>query len=209
MTSVLASRATPKGSSTHRGAADPSSPDAWRSAVQLATSSPTAFADGRKIVHWRKHCYRNVGAPLPAGDCNYPDRPASGLSEAERRDIVGRSLERPDKFQPHTACRYTCRVRKNLHVAKEMSEQSTTIGELCQVEEALRSLKEKLESIQKFLPRPTKKRGLFNIGGTVLKSLFGTATLLDLQSLHETIDDLHRRQDSVTHSLHHQLTSIK
>jgi hypothetical protein len=65
------------------------------------------------------------------------------------------------------------------------------VGELRQIEEALRSLKAKLENIQRFLPRPTRKRGLLNIGGTILKSLFGTATVVDLQSVHETFRVLH------------------
>jgi hypothetical protein len=78
-----------------------------------------------------------------------------------------------------------------------------------QIEEAMRSLKEKLENIHRFLPRPKMKRGLLNIGGTILKSLFGTATFVDLRSLHETMDSLQRRQESVTHSLDRQLTYVK
>jgi hypothetical protein len=71
-------------------------------------------------------------------------------------------------------------LEANLHTARAATEQSTSIGEMRQIEEALRALTEKLAHIQRFLPRPTRKRGLLNIGGTILKSLFGTATVVDL-----------------------------
>jgi hypothetical protein len=90
----------------------------------------------------------------------------------------------------------------NLHAVREAAAQSTPIGET-------RALKEKLANIQIFLPRPTTKRGLLNVGGTILKTLFGTATVVDLQSLHHTMDSLQRRQEAVTHSLDRQLTYFR
>jgi hypothetical protein len=100
-------------------------------------------------------------------------------------------------------------LEKNLHAVREAATQSTSIGETRQVEEALHALQEKLANIQRFLPRPTRKRGLLNVGGTVLKTLFGTATVVDLQSLHNTMDGLQRRQETVTHSLNRQLTYFR
>jgi hypothetical protein len=93
--------------------------------------------------------------------------------------------------------------------AKEMADQSTSNGELRQVEAALNTLREKVTGIKRFLPRSIRKRGLFNIGGTILKHLFGTVTVLDLNALHATVEELHQRQDAVTHSLDRHLTYIK
>jgi hypothetical protein len=42
-----------------------------------------------------------------------------------------------------------------------------------------------------------------------LKSVFGTATVLDLDALHAVIDELHKKQDVVIHSLDSQLTYFK
>jgi hypothetical protein len=100
-------------------------------------------------------------------------------------------------------------LEENLHAAKITAEQTTSIGELRQVEMALHSIAEKLASVRRFLPRNSRKRGLFNIGGSILKSLFGTVTVLDLDGLHVTIDELHKKQDVVTHSLDRQVTYFK
>jgi hypothetical protein len=51
-------------------------------------------------------------------------------------------------------------LEMNLHTVRAATEQSTSIGEMRQIQQALRSLQEKLENSQRFLPRPTRKRGL-------------------------------------------------
>ena len=40
-----------------------------------------------------------------------------------------------------------------------------------------------------------------DIGGTVLKALFGTATITDVHQLHQTLDQLKSRNADITHSL--------
>jgi hypothetical protein len=42
-----------------------------------------------------------------------------------------------------------------------------------------------------------------------LKTIFGVATIWDLGELHTTVDELHRKQDDIVHSLNHQVTYIK
>jgi len=54
----------------------------------------------------------------------------------------------------------------------------------------LQTLDSKLLEFNKFLTRLDRRRGLLNIGGTVLKTLFGTATISDIQELHSVSDDL-------------------
>ena len=65
------------------------------------------------------------------------------------------------------------RLEKDLEITRESTAQSNSIGELKQVEEALQSARDKLDRIHRFLPRHSRKRGLFNLGGTILKSFFG------------------------------------
>jgi len=100
-------------------------------------------------------------------------------------------------------------VTITLREVHELSKNSTSIGEFTQVEEALRSLGDHMRSIRQYLPRSLGKRGLFDVGGSALKLLFGIATNLDLSTLHETVDELHKRQDSVAHVIDSQMTYFK
>jgi len=47
------------------------------------------------------------------------------------------------------------------------------------------------------------------LGGTVLKTLFKTATLSDLDQLHGTINELKTRDADIIHSLANQLNTLK
>ena len=48
-----------------------------------------------------------------------------------------------------------------------------------------------------------------NLGGTVVKTLFGTATLSDLDQLQGTINELKTRDADIVCSLANQLTYVK
>ena len=47
---------------------------------------------------------------------------------------------------------------------------------------------------------------MINLGGTILKTLFGTATVTDIHLLHETIDKLKSNNADISHSLTDQIT---
>jgi hypothetical protein len=47
------------------------------------------------------------------------------------------------------------------------------------------------------------------LGGIILKTLFGTATLLDLDQLHGTIHEVKSKEADIVHSLANQLTYMK
>ena len=51
--------------------------------------------------------------------------------------------------------------------------------------------------------------GWNNLGGSVLKSLFGVSTVADAHKLHESLNDLQASYLDVAHSLSEQLTYIK
>ena len=42
-----------------------------------------------------------------------------------------------------------------------------------------------------------------------MKTIFGMATVADLEALHTTVGELHQRQEIVTHSLDRQLTYFR
>jgi hypothetical protein len=79
---------------------------------------------------------------------------------------------------------------KGLRVVKQVAEQTTPIAELRQVETILNSLGNKLASTRRFISPPEQKRGILNIGRILLKSLFGTATVMGPNELHTAVNKL-------------------
>jgi hypothetical protein len=58
------------------------------------------------------------------------------------------------------------------------------------------------------LPRLDPRRGLINVAGVVLKSLFGTAIDSDVRALNDVVNDLQLKNDDIVHSLANQLTYV-
>ena len=56
------------------------------------------------------------------------------------------------------------------------------------------------------LPRPHKRRAVLSAVGCILKWVFGTATLVDVEELHRTVDKMHRTEGNISHSVNHQMT---
>ena len=48
-----------------------------------------------------------------------------------------------------------------------------------------------------------------NFGGTILQTLFGIATVSDLDMLQETLDELKSKNVDIAHSLANQVTYVK
>lgn len=48
-----------------------------------------------------------------------------------------------------------------------------------------------------------------NAAGSVLKVLFGTATMTDINALHKSVDLLHANEKYIAHSVNDQLTYIR
>jgi hypothetical protein len=83
------------------------------------------------------------------------------------------------------------------------------IEELHRLQKVIDSLDDKLTNVKQFLPKPERKRGLINMGGSLLKVLFGTATVADLAGLHTTVDKLSQNQEAVVHAVNDQVTYIE
>jgi hypothetical protein len=73
----------------------------------------------------------------------------------------------------------------------------------------LNTLESRLANFQQLLPRLDRCPGLLNLGGTILKTLFGIATLSDSNQLHGTINELKSKKADIVHSLANQLTYVK
>ena len=73
----------------------------------------------------------------------------------------------------------------------------------------LKLLEPKLHDFHQILPRLDRRRGLVNVGGSIWKTLFGTATTADVQQLHGTLNGLQLQNSGITHSLSNQLTYFK
>ena len=59
------------------------------------------------------------------------------------------------------------------------------------------------------LPKLDSRRGILNFGGTILQTLFGIATVSDLDMLQETLDELKSKNVDIAHSLANQVTYVK
>jgi hypothetical protein len=100
-------------------------------------------------------------------------------------------------------------LREDLRELKEASKLSLPIGELRYVETALTAAENKLADLKEYLPKADKRRVFLDIGGTFLKTLFGIATVADLNNLHATVKDLHKKQGSIVHATNQQVTYLK
>jgi xylose isomerase len=59
------------------------------------------------------------------------------------------------------------------------------------------------------LSKLDSRRVLIEFGATILRTLFGTATLTALHSWHETLDELKSRDSDIAHSFSSQISYIK
>ena len=59
------------------------------------------------------------------------------------------------------------------------------------------------------LSRLDRQSGLVYLGGTILKTLFGTAIANDVHKLHDVFTELKSRNSDIVHSLEKQLTYVK
>jgi hypothetical protein len=100
-------------------------------------------------------------------------------------------------------------VKSDLLLIERQKKELTPIYELKLIEALLQVLESKLQEFHQILPRIDRRRGLIDFGGTVLRSLFGTATVWDIHLLHDVLNDLELKNSDISHSLSSQLTYVK
>jgi hypothetical protein len=100
-------------------------------------------------------------------------------------------------------------IREDLLLVESQKQEFTPTSELRHVDTLLQQLEAKLESFHQILPRLDRRRGLVNIGGNVLRLLFGTATIADISELQNTLEKLQTQNSDIVHSLNNQVTLVK
>jgi len=84
-----------------------------------------------------------------------------------------------------SACHDTISVIKSDLMTIEQQKQGfTPMAELKRIDSLLKTLDSRLNDFQQVLPRVDPRRGLLDVGGLVLKQIFGTATVADIHSIH-------------------------
>jgi len=53
------------------------------------------------------------------------------------------------------------------------------------------------------------RRAVLSAGSSMLKWGFGTATLVDVEKLHRTVDKMHRTGGNIIHLVNHQMTYVR
>jgi hypothetical protein len=82
------------------------------------------------------------------------------------------------------------------------------VHELNHIDYVLQKLEDEISAFREML-RLNKRRALLSAVGSVLKWGFGTATMLDVEELHKTVDEMHRTEGDIVHSVNHQMTYLK
>jgi len=100
-------------------------------------------------------------------------------------------------------------LKGDLLLVESQKKEFTPVSELQQIELLLDTLEFKHSDFYQILPKLDSRRGLINLGGTILKTLFGTATVTYIHLLHETIDKLKLNNTDISHSSTDQITCIK
>jgi hypothetical protein len=98
-------------------------------------------------------------------------------------------------------------LREDLTHVEGLAKHSTPIGELRQVDLALNSFED--TNLKRYLPKANRKRGWIDARGSILRVIFRTATMLDLDELHSTVDNLHKKQDSIVHAVNQQVSYFR
>jgi len=100
-------------------------------------------------------------------------------------------------------------IKSHLGIILGNQEEFTPLSELRQVVTLVDNLESKLGQFKQLFPKKKPKPSLLDLGGTVLRTLFGTATMTDLHRLHEALGELQDKNSEVAHSLSKQVTFIR
>jgi hypothetical protein len=86
-------------------------------------------------------------------------------------------------------------IRNDLEFVNRQHKGSAPVVKLKQIEISANALEARLAEFQQLLPKLDKRRGLIYLGASVLKSLFGTATVDDFYTLRTNLEELKLKGD--------------
>jgi len=75
-------------------------------------------------------------------------------------------------------------IKGDFLLVENQKKEFMSISELKHIDSLLNTLEQKFCDFYQILPKLDSRRGLIDFGGTILRTLFATATLTDLHSLH-------------------------
>lgn len=101
------------------------------------------------------------------------------------------------------------KLRDDLLYIQKFKTPLAPVHELNHIEYVLQKLESEINAFREMLPRLDKRRAVLGAVGSMLKWAFGTATLLDVEELHKTVDKMHRTEGDIVHSINHQITYLK
>ena len=100
-------------------------------------------------------------------------------------------------------------IKSDLGIILEHQEEFTPLSELRQVVTLVDNLESSLGQYKQMFPKKELKRSLLDLDGTVLRALFGTATMTDLHRPHEALGELQDKNSEVAHPLSKQVMFIR
>jgi len=100
-------------------------------------------------------------------------------------------------------------IKSDLMTIEQQKQDFKLMAGLKRIDPLLKTLDSRLNDFQQVLPRVDPHRGLLDVGGLVLKQIFGTVTVADIHSIHEVVDELRQRNSDIAHSVLNQLTYVK
>jgi tetrahydromethanopterin S-methyltransferase subunit B len=101
------------------------------------------------------------------------------------------------------------KLMDDLFYVQKFKSPFAPVNELNHIEYILQKLEEEITAFREMLPRLDSRRAVLSAVGSVLKWFFGTAVLLDVEKLHETIDNMHRTEGDFIHSVNHQMPYLR
>jgi hypothetical protein len=100
------------------------------------------------------------------------------------------------------------KLRDDLLYIQKFKTPLAPVHELNHIEYVLQKLEHEIDVYKEMLPRLDKRCAVLCAVGSMLKWAFGTATLLDVEALHETVDEMHRTDGDIIHSVNRQMTYL-
>ena len=100
-------------------------------------------------------------------------------------------------------------IKSDLIIVEQRKQDLTPMGELKQIYLSLETIESRLNDFQQISPGLDRRRGLLNVGGMVMKHVFGIATIADVHTLHEVVEALKQQNSDIAHSIDSQLSYVK
>jgi len=100
-------------------------------------------------------------------------------------------------------------IRADLLAVEQRRKDFTFTFKPQSIETLLTALESKLHNFKQILPKLDPPRGLLNLGGIMLKALFGSAVVSNVTQIHNMFDEFQSNQQNIVHSIDNQITYIK